>query len=108
MVGHTSTTTCVIVVVLIPTALPPKGMGAQVTQTSPDIQVSNVYMTKSAKGPILPSSSARKSRKPFASSQASTRNVVQMTQTVTVIPTTVHEAAGQIAQGNLICVGNVN
>ncbi len=107
-VDHTRLTTRVIVVVLILMALPPKGMGAQVTRISPNILASNVRMTKSAKGLILPRSSARKSRKPFASSQASTRNVAQMTKTVTVILTTVHDAAGQIAQGKLICVRNIN
>jgi hypothetical protein len=49
-----------IVVVSIQTALPPKGMGAQVTCISQDNLASNVRMTKSTKGLISPRSSARR------------------------------------------------
>jgi hypothetical protein len=98
--GHTNRTPLMTVASTTPTALLTKGMGAQVPHVKMGQQTGTVQIIENAKGQILLRYFARKLRELSAKSLTSARNVAHSTRKVTVIPTTVREDAGRIAQGN--------
>ena len=106
--GRTNRTPAVTVASTTPTVLLTKGMGAQVPRVETDQQIGTLQIIKNAKGQILLRYFASKLRKLSAKSLTSARNVTHRTGKVTAIPTTVREDAGRIAQGNYICVRNIN
>ena len=64
---------------------------------------------RKCEGAYFPQIICKEVKKAFRnSSLVSTRNVVQTTQKVTVIPTTAHEDTGRMAQWNQVNVRNVN
>jgi len=108
MAGHTNGTTLVTVVSTVLAVLLSKAMGAQEAHKETDILIKTVQIRENTKGQIMLREFTRKLRNHSASTRMSVRNIARMTQKVTAIQTTVHEAMGRIAQGNYICVRNVN
>ena len=89
-------------------ALPSKEMGAQEMQERVDTLTSIAQRKASMKELILLRSFERKSGKLSASNPTSTKSIVAMSTKVTASLMTVHQGAGQIAQGNQLSVRNLN
>jgi hypothetical protein len=99
MVGCTNHTSLVTAISSIPMVLLSKGMGVQEAHEGRNHSIQIEH-----KGENFDQIISKEVKKAFHKQSHKPRNVVQMTLKVTVIPTTVREAAGRIAQGNNTCV----